>query len=238
MSYNATDSVLRRHYEQHLASGGSELAGTTQEGLNMAGAVGVATAGAAGAGAARNAANDHASRDDAHAQGARSASVDTHTSTERPSAAGGWMKVLLPLIALVALGWAALKFMGDRDAGEAASDATATTEAAGVADVDAIGGEVDGFFSSATESLNGVTDADSATAALPKLEALGGDLDGLSEKIQSVPEAGREPLNNMLSEGTGALGAIVDKVMALPGVGDILKPVLEPMMEKLGGLSG
>ena len=56
--------------------------------------------------------------------------------------------------------------------------------------------------------------------------------------FDKVPEAARGPLQGVVSEGLGSLQPIVDKAMALPGVGGILEPVLKPMMETLGGLKG
>jgi len=175
------------------------------------------------------------------------------------SAGGGIAKWLIPAAAALGLGWLAFTFLGKKDvdvpdvsgaasdAAGAATDAAsgaagaATDAAAGLADglnVDDLSGSVTGMFNQASETLGGVTDADSATAALPALEELGGQVSGLPDMFDKVPEAARGPLQGIVGEGLGSLQPIVEKVMAIPGVGGVIGPVLEPMLETLGGLGG
>ena len=124
---------------------------------------------------------------------------------------------------------------------DAASDATAAvTEAASsatdsmaVADPAEVGNQLSGLFSSATETLGGISDLDSAKAALPALGELGENVDSVSGMLNSLPQAARGPLNTVAAEGFGKLKPVVEKVMALPGVGDIVSPVLSPIMEKM-----
>lgn len=155
---------------------------------------------------------------------------------------GGWLKKLIPLVLLLALGWLGLKFFGG-SAEEELSDAgtateTATTAAAGSIDTGAVGDEVNGFFTNATETFGGITDEASATAALPQLEEMSTNLGGLNDKFQQIPEAARGPVTDIVGKGMENLGPIVDKVKELPGVGGILEPVLGPMMEMLKGMGG
>ena len=124
---------------------------------------------------------------------------------------------------------------------EAASDATAAvTEAAStatdsmaVADPAEVGNQLSGLFSTATETLGGISDLDSAKAALPALGELGENVDSVSGMLSALPDAARGPLNTVAAEGFGKLKPMVDKVIALPGVGDIISPVLSPIMEKM-----
>ena len=118
---------------------------------------------------------------------------------------------------------------------EAASDATAS--AAEAIDPGAFGDQIGGLFSSATDTLSGVTDADSAKAAIPALGELGTKVDDLSGMMSNLPETAMGPIGDIATKGMGTLQPVVDKVLALPGVGSILSPVVGPIMEKLQGLS-
>ena len=126
-------------------------------------------------------------------------------------------------------------------AADAASDATdAASDAAGDA-ADAASdaasgamGSIGDFFGSTTETLEGITDADSATAALPKLEEASGAMDGLSGML----EGGGDAAKTALSDGMGKLGPVVEKLQGNEGIWGVLEPVVGPMMETLKGLGG
>ena len=171
------------------------------------------------------------------------------------SAGGGMGKWLIPAIIALGLGWLAYTFLGKKDvevpdvSGAASGAASAVSDAAGDAtdaiagaadglDIGGLTGDVTGLFNQASETLGGVTDLESATAALPGLEELGGQVAGLPSLFDKVPEAARGPLEGIVGEGIGSLQPIIDKVMAIPGVGGVIGPVLEPIMETLGGLAG
>lgn len=178
------------------------------------------------------------------------------------SSSGGMGKFIIPLLVALGLGWLAFNFLGKKDvdapdvSGVASDAADAASGAAGAAsdaasgaadavsaaadgvDISGITGNVTGLFDSASETLGGITDVQSATAALPGLEELGGKVSELPALFDSVPEAARGPLQGIVGEGTGSLQPIIEKVTAIPGVGGIIGPVLEPIMETLGGLGG
>lgn len=130
------------------------------------------------------------------------------------------------------------------DAAATATDAAAdkvSDAAASVTDAldpSAVGEQVTGLFSTATDTLNGITDAESAQAAVPAFGELGTKLDSVSGMIGNLPEAARGPIGTTAAEGMGKLQPLVDKVLELPGVGAILTPVLGPIMEKMQELGG
>lgn len=264
MAYPITDSVQRRHYDQHLSRGGEPQADVSTDDADYTMALGASGADYAAVNqesrVAYDSADTSASSDTVqHAQStahttatAETAGASTSAYSEadggtadgKPHSGGSkLLKGLIPLIGLLLLGWLGLKLLGDKTAEEA--DAAATGDAAATASAaadaatpDAVGGQLTGFFSDATESLNGITDADSATAALPKFEELGGTLDGISGGFENVAEDARGPIADIASKGMESFAPLVDKVLALPGVGDILRPVIEPMLEKLKGMAG
>ena len=203
---------------------------------------------------------------------------------------GGFMKWLLPLAAVVVLGWLGMKFFGNQggdalDAAKGAAD-TATSTATNAAEsatgavsnaaesatnaasgavesvagaagglsaealekakaampegvnFDELSGNLNDVFGSTTETLSGITDAESATAALPALEEVSGKLGGLNDVMARLPVAAKGPLQSVVSGGLGSLQPVIDKVMGLPGIGPILEPVVGPMVEMLGGMAG
>lgn len=159
------------------------------------------------------------------------------------SSGGGLMKFLLPLIGLALLAWLAMKFLGGggaEDAVDSAKDtaSSAASSVAGDVDPEAFKGNLTGIFDSASETLGGITDIDSATAAVPGLEELGGKVTGAADMFDKIPEAARGPLSGIATEGLGSLQPIIDKVMGIPGVGDILKPILDPILAALQGMAG
>ena len=67
---------------------------------------------------------------------------------------------------------------------------------------------------------------------------MGTNLNGLNETFNKVPEAARGPLTEIIGGKMETFGPLVDKVMELPGVGPILKPILDPIMSMLNGMNG
>ncbi len=202
----------------------------------------------------------------ANVSGAQSASASISETTqhveqataETAKSGGGFLKWLIPVVVIAVLGWLATQFFGGKDveevgsgALESVSEAADSTGAAvdnavqsasdalpeGV-NLDEITGGLDGIFSSTTEALGGITDAESAAAAIPALEEVGGTLGGLNETISSLPDAVKGPIASVVGSGVEGLQPIIDKVTAIPGVGDLITPVIEPIMQMLQGLAG
>lgn len=93
------------------------------------------------------------------------------------------------------------------------------------------------FFTSATESLGGIKDAATADAALPKLKDLSDQADLLKKGYALVPDTGKGAIKTLLTSNMDKLKAMVDKLLAMPVVGDKLKPVIEPLMAKLASIT-
>lgn len=239
MTYNATDSVLRRHYDQHLSIGGAELAGSTDEGMRMAGTNGNRASAVAGAGAAAGAsANDsRVNRDAQRADSQRSTNADrdyagsAEDGKAKSSGGLGFLKILIPVAILGLLAWGATKFMGKDAAMDSSSD-TATSETSD------LGGQFSEFFGSTTETLEGITDADSATAALPNLESAKSSLEGLTGMLSGADDSAKEAAAGALKTGMESLAPAVEKLQGDSGIWGVLEPILGPMMETLKGMMG
>lgn len=150
---------------------------------------------------------------------------------------GSWIKKLLPVGAIAVLGVLAFNFFGGSDTDDAEQAVAEVSESANF-DVNALGDDLNGMFDSAKGTLEGITDAGSASAALPQLTELSEQVGGLSDMVGNVPEAARGPLSGIVSSGLEALTPIIEKVSTIPGVGDVINPVIEPIIETLQGFAG
>ena len=93
--------------------------------------------------------------------------------------------------------------------------------------------QVSEMFGSATKTLSGVIDADSATAALPDLGKLTEGFGGMSEMFGKMPDAAKSAVSGIFQSSLSQLKPIIEKIMAIPGVETILKPAIEALMSKL-----
>ena len=112
----------------------------------------------------------------------------------------------------------------------------AVEKATDAIDLTAFGGDVTGLFGKLTDSFKGITDVPSAEAAVPGLKDLAGILEGYKVTADKLPEAGKATVKEMVGTNLGLLQPIIDTVLAIPGVGDILRPIVEPMLKTLGAL--
>ena len=97
-------------------------------------------------------------------------------------------------------------------------------------------GNAKGMFKDLTGLLDGIKDADTATAAVPKLEDQYGVLEKMIAGTKDLPEAAQSAVGAVVKEAQGALTAKITEVLGLPGVADILKPILDKITAGLAGL--
>jgi hypothetical protein len=93
------------------------------------------------------------------------------------------------------------------------------------------------LFTGLAKTLGGVTDADSAKAAIPELEKFGPLLRTLEDEAGKLPADEKPAFAKVIGDKLGLLGKIVETVMALPGVRDLLGPIVTPMVETLTKMS-
>jgi len=93
------------------------------------------------------------------------------------------------------------------------------------------------LFTDLTKILGGVKDEAGARAALPDLEKLAPMLTTLEEETARLPADEKPAFAKIIGENLGLLGTLIEKVMAFPGVKDVLGPVVAPMVEALTKLA-
>ncbi|MBL8824082.1 MAG: DUF937 domain-containing protein [Planctomycetia bacterium] len=97
---------------------------------------------------------------------------------------------------------------------------------------------INNLFKTATTSLEEIKDAATAEAAIPKLKELSNNAEDMKKLFGLLPDAGKATIKTLLSTGIEKLKALVDKVLAIPGVGEKLKPVVDGLMAKLTAVTG
>jgi hypothetical protein len=180
----------------------------------------------------------------AAASATRTATSATQAASSQASAAASnstnWLMWALPVLLIAAALW---YFLGHRGADDVATmKPAATTQqmaaptAIKIGDVD-VSKTLTDSFGGLTTALTDVTDPASATAAMGKIadSAKGiASIGGLASQFTPDQKAAVGALVNGSLPG---LSALVAKVEAIPGVGDILKPVVDPVVGQLGALA-
>jgi hypothetical protein len=82
-------------------------------------------------------------------------------------------------------------------------------------------------------TLGGVTDAASAQAALPKLRDITAQIDQVDGLVGQMTPEQRKVLAGIVSPLMPTLNQLFDKVLAIPGVSEVLKPTIDLLKTKL-----
>jgi hypothetical protein len=93
-----------------------------------------------------------------------------------------------------------------------------------------------GWFGRLSETLAGVTDAQSAKAALPVFTELGNALKAAQTTTAAFSPEQKALIRTFVGENIGAVRSTADSVLALPGVADVLGGVVRPMIETVSKL--
>jgi hypothetical protein len=96
-----------------------------------------------------------------------------------------------------------------------------------------LGGDLTGWFTSLTGSLGGITDAATAEAALPKLKDAATQLESAKSVFDTLPAAGKSSVLSIITSNLGVIKDLIAKVASIPGVGDLVKPFTDPILNTL-----
>jgi phosphohistidine swiveling domain-containing protein len=94
------------------------------------------------------------------------------------------------------------------------------------------------LFGSLSKILGGVTNEETAKAAIPALEKLGPVLSGVQSEAEKLEGDNKTAFAEFVSKNLGLLRKVIDTAMAIPGVKELLGPVVTPMIETIGKLAG
>ena len=100
-----------------------------------------------------------------------------------------------------------------------------------------LGNEFSGEIARVGQILAGVTDIASAKAALPALQTIADSLEKLKEPAGHLPAFGQVRIADLAARAMPLLQAKFNKACAIPGVAEVLNPVLDPLMASIGNLA-
>lgn len=99
-----------------------------------------------------------------------------------------------------------------------------------------VGKDLTSMLGDATKLLGGITDLDSAKAALPQLKDMDSSLSGIVSKVADMSPESKDSMAGMVKGALPALEGAVGKVMANQEIGQTLKPTLDSILDKVKGL--
>ena len=100
-----------------------------------------------------------------------------------------------------------------------------------------VGKNATDLFGGLTSVLKGVTNEETARAVVPELEKLAPMLGSLETEVGNLPAEEKPAFSEFIGKNLSMLQKVIDTVMALPGVKDVLGPVVAPMIETLTAMS-
>ncbi len=99
-----------------------------------------------------------------------------------------------------------------------------------------LGKDMSEIVNQAVKALGGVTDVASAQAALPQLTDVDGKLGDLVAKAAKLSPESKQTMIDLVKTAVPSLKTAMERVNAIPGVSDTLKPILDSLMAKLQGV--
>jgi hypothetical protein len=209
----------------------SGAAGTVSAAANQVSmAASIATDGGSRAAAA---VTDQASRTDTTAT---RAARDAGARADSLTAPGSFNRLYWIIPALVLAALIAWFFASNRPQRVAQPPVKPTMQSLTLAGVDE-GKEVTGGLENLRTVLQGVTDADSAKAALPKLQDAKGQIDKVNSLIGQLPPEQRKILAGLVNQFMPTLNPQFDKVLAIPDVSQLIKPTIDGLRTTLAALT-
>src|SRR5262245_45412266 len=143
-----------------------------------------------------------------------------------------WLYWLLPALAILAL----LIWLFGQRAEQAVQPGVTTTQGLMVGGLD-VGKQVTDSIANLRTTLGGITDAASARAALPKLQDVTAQLDKVGGVVGQLSAPQRTVLAGLVNPVMPTLNQLFDKVLAIPGVAEVLKPTIDALKAKLAMLA-
>jgi len=157
---------------------------------------------------------------------------DTRRSAQAAAPSTNWL-----MWAILALAIAALLFYLLSRPGEQVVQQGVTTEQNIIVGGLNLNQQVTDSIGSLRTTLNGITNAASAQAALPRLQQATAQLDKVSGVLGQLSTGQRTVLAGLINPVMPALNQLIDRVLAIPGVAEIIKPTIDTLKARLAVLA-
>jgi hypothetical protein len=107
-----------------------------------------------------------------------------------------------------------------------------------VPQVSAVSADLAGTVSTLTSTLTSVKDTATAEAALPKLKEVNEKLEAIKKMLPGLPDAAKSTISSLVKSSIATVQGLATQALAMAGVSDQLKPVVDSILEKLKELAG
>jgi hypothetical protein len=154
------------------------------------------------------------------------------TARVAKSATPNWLYWLIPALALAGL----LLYYFARPAEQVVQQGVPAVQSMIVGGLD-IGKQVSDNVAGLRTTLTGITDVASAQAALPKLRDLSVQINKVGRVIGQLSPEQQQVVAGMVNPVMPTLNQLFDKLLAIPGVADILRPTIDSLKESLAALT-
>jgi hypothetical protein len=148
------------------------------------------------------------------------------------STSSNWAYWLIPAVALAAV----LLYLFTRPGEQVTQPAPTAAPTASVASAD-LGKQATDTLASLRTSLQKITDSASAAAAVPKLQDAKNQINNIRGQVEKLPAEQRKTVAGMVNSTVQAINELFDKVLAIPGVSEQLKPIVDAMKADLATLT-
>ena len=149
-------------------------------------------------------------------------------------------RFLIPLLIIAALVWAFWSWTRHRNATSTTEPGITTEPAARTATATGATGLASGMrdtLNSATSTLSGITDANSAEQSLPQLNQLDDKLTGMKAQLDKLPASARPTVMAAIQPSAAKLQQLSAKVRGMPGVAEKIQPTLDKLDANLSSLT-
>jgi hypothetical protein len=143
-----------------------------------------------------------------------------------------WLVWAIPALAIAAF----LLWMFAKPTEQVVQQGVTTAQSLVVGGTD-LGKQVSDSINSLRTTLASVTDPASAQAALPKLREASAQIDKVSGMLGQLSDPQRKVLAGLVNPFMSTLNQLFDKVLAIPGVAEIIKPTIDTLKAKLATLT-
>ena len=148
------------------------------------------------------------------------------------SAIPTWLYWLAPLVILLGVLW----YLFNNQPVQVTQQPTTSASSVVVGGVD-VSKQLSDSLAALRTSLQGITDQASAKAALPNLQDVKTQVDKVTSLLGQLSPEQRKIIVGLVGPAMATLNQLFDKVLAIPGVGEVLKPTIDALKANLTTLA-
>jgi hypothetical protein len=144
-----------------------------------------------------------------------------------------WVYWAVPLAVIAGLLW----YLLGNHAPQVAQQAPTAVQNVVVGGVD-VGKQIGDSLGNLRTSLQGITDVASARHALPELQDAAAQIDKVGGLVGQLSSDQRRVVDGLVTPAMTTINQLFDKVLAIPGVGEVVRPTVNTLRTRLADLAG